>query len=59
MAAKMKLLSAVLELNPPKDFCEDVCWLFLGRNKFYFDGVVFDFLASKMVVNLKVFGFFL
>lgn len=58
MAAKMKLSSAIFKLNSSKRFCEDICWLFLGRNEFDFDGVVFDLLASEMVVNLKMFGFF-
>lgn len=58
MAAQMKLLFAVLELNSLETFCEDISRLFLGGNQFDFDGVVFDLLPSEVVVNLKVFGFF-
>jgi hypothetical protein len=54
----MKLLSAGFKLNSPKRFCKNICWLFMRGNKFDFDGVVFRLLASEVVVNLEVFGFF-
>ena len=53
MVAKMKLSFAVIKLNSPKRFCEDICWLFLGRNEFDFDGVVFNLLGREMIVNSK------
>ena len=52
---RCSLLMQLSNLILTKGFCKDVGRLILGRNKFNFDGVVFNLLSSEMIVNLKMF----
>ena len=54
MTAKVEFLLAIFELDPPEGFSEDIGRLFTGRDEFNFNSVVFNFLASEMIVDFKV-----
>ena len=57
--AKVKFPSTVFKLDSPKWFCEKVGRLLLRGDKLNFHSVIFYFLTWKVIIYLKVFGFFI
>ena len=57
--SKVTFPSTVFEFDSPERFGEKVGRLFFKWNELHFDSVIFYLLRSKVVINLKVFGFFM
>ena len=57
--SEVKFPSAVFKFDSPERFGKKVGRLFLRWNELHFDSVIFYLLTSKVVINLKVFGFFM
>lgn len=56
LIAKVKSVSATLKFDPSEGLGENVSRLFLRRNKFHFNDIVFNFLSGEVIVDFKMFG---
>lgn len=59
MISKVEFVPAVFKFRPSEGFGENISRLFLRRNEFYFNSVVLYFLTGVVIVDFKVFGFFM